>query len=192
LHRNKIGTFGRGNGITLEVKFRMIKISLIFGLILMFLAIPGAKATSYAGVWALDMQQSKNLPRYYENVKSHKLTITQDDKLLNVAVEISRGQTGSDNLTFVYNLDGSESRTETPIRTQDGMIKVPTTLKAVVLDDGKLEITITRDVPIQGQNFKGISIEDWALSANGKVLTIHRADDTPRGKMEADMLFVRN
>lgn len=161
-------------------------------LILVSLASPGTKATSYAGNWALDMQQSKNLPRYYENVKSHKLTITQDDKLLNVAVEISRGQAGPDKLTFVYHLDGSESRTETAIRTQDGMINVPTTLKAVVRDDGRLQITITREIPMQGQSFNGISIEDWALSPTGKLLTIHRADDTPRGKMEADMVFVRN
>jgi hypothetical protein len=33
-----------------------------------------------------------------------------------------------------------------------------------------------------------LHIEDWNLSADGKILTIHRADDTPRGKMEADMV----
>ncbi len=153
----------------------------------------GATApANYAGNWTLDKKQSKNLPGFYENVQSHKLSITQDEKHLNVAVEVNIGQKEPDKLNFVYNLDGSESKTETMIRTPDGLIHVPTTLKATVNADGRLQITITRTIKMRDQTFDAITVEDWVLSADGKTLSIHRTDDTPRGKMEADMVFVKS
>lgn len=150
------------------------------------------KPANYVGAWTLDMQQSKNLPKFYENVKSHKLFITQDEKHLIVVVEVSLGQGEPDKLNFNYNLDGSESKTETMIRTPNGMVSVPTTLKAVVAGDGKMQITIVREITMPDKTFKGVTVEDWSLSADGKTLTIHRADDTPRGKMQADMVFVKS
>lgn len=166
---------------------------LILAIILMAasFAFAANKPANYAGNWTLDFKQSKNLPKFYENVKSHKLFITQDEKLLNVAVEVNLGQETADKLGFVYNLDGTESKTEVKIRTQNGPLNVPATLKALVRDDGKLQITISREIPMGDMPFKGITVEDWQLSADGKTLTIHREDETPRGKMQADMVFVK-
>lgn len=147
---------------------------------------------NYGGAWSLDLKQSKNLPKFYENVKSHKIVITQDEKLLNVAVEIQLGQNEPDKLNFAYQLDGTETKTEAKIRTQNGPMTVPATLKAVVKDDGKLQITISREIPLGDTTFKGITVEDWQLSPDGKTLNIHREDDTPRGKMQADLVFVKD
>lgn len=166
----------------------------IFAIILLAASVAFAarvKPANYAGNWTLDKSQSKNLPRYYENIKSHKLAITQNEKLLNVDVEIKMGESDPGDFHLAYNLDGAESKTETPIRTPDGLINVPTTLKAVEIGDGKLRITISREINMNGSSFKGVTTEDWQLSADGKTLTIHKVDEMPRGKVESDMIFVK-
>ena len=151
-----------------------------------------AKPANYAGAWTLDIKQSKNLPPYYSHVESHKLSITQDDKQLRVAVEISDTERGPFKIDFVYSLDGAETKTETQMRTPAGMRSVPTTLKATASEDGTIHITITREMAApDGRALKAVTTEDWQLSPDAKTLTIHRADDTPRGKTESDMLFVK-
>jgi hypothetical protein len=34
-------------------------------------------------------------------------------------------------------------------------------------------------------------MEDWKLNAAGNILTIDRADETPRGKRQSEMVFVK-
>jgi hypothetical protein len=170
----------------------MKKLFLVIALIFACFTFAQAKPANYAGNWTLDTAKSKNLPKYYERIKSHKLSITQDEKQLKVAVTVDLGGSEPDKLSFVYNLDGSETKTQTQIRTQDGPMQVPTTLSAKVGADGKIHIIIAREIQLPDGPFKGTTIEDWELSADGKTLTIHRADDTPRGKTESDMIFVKN
>lgn len=151
-----------------------------------------AKPANYAGSWTLDKKQSKNLPPFYSNVESHKLTITQDDKHLRVAVEVSDTERKPFHVDFVYNLDGTETKTETQIRTPEGMRSVPTSLKASASEDGTLHITITREIDMpDGNAVKAVTTEDWQLNPDAKTLTIRRADDTPRGKVEFEMIFVK-
>ena len=151
-----------------------------------------AKPANYAGNWTLDIKQSKNLPPYYSHVESHKLAITQDDKQLRVAVEISDTEREPFRVDFIYNLDGTETKTETQMRTPAGMRSIPTTLKAIPAEDGTLHLTITREMQTpEGRAIKAVTTEDWQLSPDAKALTIHRNDDTPRGKTESDMIFVK-
>ncbi len=152
-----------------------------------------AKPADYTGAWTLDMKQSKNLPPFYQNVQSHKLNVTQDEKHLRVAVEIGDGGAEPFKANFDYNLDGTETKTETPMRTPNGTRAVPTTLKAEAVEGGGLHITITRERPTRdGGTVKLATTEDWKLSSDGKTLNIHRADETPRGeKMESDLVFVK-
>ena len=151
----------------------------------------GAKPADYSGAWTLDMKQSKNLPPFYANVKSHKLAIRQDWGHLSVAVEVNDGGAEPFKTSFDYSLDGTETKTETQMRTPSGMRAVPTSLKAEAAEDGGLHITITREMRMGESAFKGVTTEDWRLSADGKTLNIHRADDTPRGKFESEMVFVK-
>lgn len=152
-----------------------------------------AKPANYAGAWTLDVKQSRNLPPYYSHVQSHKLSIAQDDEQLRVAVEISDAGAEPFKIDFVYSLDGTETKTETQMRTPAGLRSVPATLKAVAAEDGTLRITITREINTpDGRALKAVTVEDWKLSPDAKTLTIHRADDTPRGKTESEMIFVKS
>ena len=169
----------------------MKKLFLMIILVVTSFAMAGTKAANYAGSWELDFKQSKNLPAFYENVKSHRLIITQDAKQLNVAVEIDLGQSEPDKMNFVYNLDGTETKTEAKIRTPNGPVIVPATLKAISAGGENLQITISREIPMGESTFKGVTTEEWKLNADGKILTIDRADETPRGKRQAEMVFVK-
>ncbi|HEX8189375.1 MAG TPA: hypothetical protein VF586_13550 [Pyrinomonadaceae bacterium] len=151
-----------------------------------------AKPADYSGAWSLDMKQSKNLPPFYANVQSHKLNITRDDRHLRVAVEIGDGGAEPFKAGFDYSLDGAETKTETQMRTPDGTRSIPTTLKAEVVEGGGLHITITRERPApDGGSMRLTTVEDWRLGADGKTLNIRRADETPRGKTESDLVFVK-
>jgi|GEM_PF-3473923 len=145
----------------------------------------------YAGKWTLDRAQSRNLPKYYEHVVSHTLDVTQSETALDVAVVVTTADHEPDHFDFRYNLDGTETATKTKIRTPAGPTEVPTTLKASLTAQGALSITIARQFEMNGEQIKAVTQETWELSADGKTLTVHRADNTPRGKMECDMVFVR-
>jgi hypothetical protein len=157
-----------------------------------FVNVLALKPADYAGAWTLDMKQSKNLPPYYSHIQGHKLSVTHDDKHLRVAVEIDDTQAAEPfRMNFAYTLDGTDTKTETQIRTPAGARSVPTTLKAVAAEDGTLRVTITRDIDMpDGAAVKAVTVEDWKLSADAKTLTIHRNDDGPRGKTEY-MIFVK-
>ena len=173
----------------------MLKNALFGAALLAASLAPGAaaKPADYSGAWTLDMKQSKNLPPFYANVRSHKLDIKQDEKHLRVAVEIGDGGAEPFKAGFDYNLDGTETKAETQMRTPAGTRNVPTTLKAEPVEGGGLHITITRERPGRdGGTMRLTTVEDWRLGAGGKTLDIHRSDETPRGeKFESDMVFVK-
>lgn len=170
----------------------MKKLILIAVVIFSALTFTFAKPTDFSGNWTLDKAKSKDLPFFYDNVQSHKLAITQSEKTLQVAVEIKDGQPELVKMEFAYNLDGTESKTESKVRTPDGLISVPATLKAESSENGELKITISREIPMPNGTFKSVTIENWKLSADGKTLTIHRADENPGGKLDFEMVFIKS
>jgi hypothetical protein len=167
--------------------------NVLLGVALLAASLAGgaAKPADYSGAWTLDMKQSRNLPPFYDNVRSHKLLVRQDWGHLNVAVEVDDGGAEPFKTSFDYSLDGTEMKTDTQMRTPSGTRAVPTTLKAVAAEDGGLRITITREAVRRDQPFRMVTTEDWRLSPDGKTLDIRRADDTPRGKTESEMVFVK-
>lgn len=149
-------------------------------------------AVSYAGTWTLDPAQSRNLPPHYQRVSAHVLRITQDDAKLTVSVTIESADRPAEQFDFQYRLDGEPTRTETMIRTPAGLTPVPTTLRAEPQENGGMRITVDREIKMpNGETRNGASLEQWRLDASGNVLTIDRVDDTPRGRMESTMVFVR-
>lgn len=169
----------------------MKKLITVIILLTVSVAIAAVKPSNYAGNWTLDKSQSKNLPKYYDNISSHKLAITQDEKLLEVAVAITLGENAPDKFDFNYNLDGTETKTQAQIRTPNGLVNVPATLKVIETGNGKLQITIARELNMNGNTLKGVTVENWQLSDDGKTLSIHKIDEMPQGKIESDMIFVR-
>lgn len=151
-----------------------------------------AGAANFAGRWSLDKAQSKDLPPFYEQVKSHSLDITQEGSKLVVGVEITSDAHDPLRSRYDYTLDGVSSKTETQIRTQDGPKSVPTVLTANPAANGDLAITIERELPMpDGNTMKGKTNETWHLSEDGKTLTIARVDENRRGVMNSTLVFVR-
>ena len=147
---------------------------------------------SYGGNWTLDVAQSRDLPPFYVNVKSHRLTITQDAAHLNVGVDIDAGQPQPMHTDFPYPLDGSEAHVQTTLRMPGGPVRIPTTLRAEMHGDGSVHVTIVRQLPMPDGPVEARMTEDWKLRPDGRTLDIHMVDDSPRGHHESDYVFVRS
>lgn len=167
----------------------MRKLALTFALTILAVS---ASAADYKGKWTLDKARSTNLPPYYEQITGHDLDVTENDKELVVAVKITSEQYGADDMEFRYRLDGTAVNTEAMVRTPSGPKNIPAVLQLKRADNGQLAVTIERELPMRGGgSVKGTTNETWSLDAEGKVLTIDRVDDSPRGKSETKMVFVR-
>jgi hypothetical protein len=154
-------------------------------------AVPAAHP-DYSGAWTLDKARSTGLPPFYDQVRSHRLAVAQSDAQLTVDVEIDEGGAQPERFNFTYSLTGAETATTTKVRTPDGMLDVPTRLRAAHGEDGRLHITITRELPLRGQTVTATGTEEWELSADGRTLTVHRVEQMRQGReMRFDMVFVR-
>lgn len=155
------------------------------------LSIHAAGPANYAGNWTLDKAQSKDLPPYYENITTHALKITQTDQELVVGVDIASDT--NDHFDYTYKLDGSTVQSQTKVRTPGGPMEVPTTLKATPAENGDLVIVIERELPSRdGTPFKGTTTETWRLGADGKTLTIERADQMRSRSSNSTLVFTRS
>jgi hypothetical protein len=147
---------------------------------------------NYAGTWTLDTKQRKDLPKHLQNVDFMKLHITQDKKVLKVVDEAKFNGQEAFQQTDVYNLDGTESKKPTEIRKGGGTLKIPTTRKVVVADDGKLKLIKARGFQTPNGSFVVAQIEDWTLSADGKTLTVRHVNQTDNiTKEEYELVFVK-
>ena len=151
-----------------------------------------AGPADFSGQWSLDRSQSKDLPPFYEEVKSHSLKITQNEKELVVGVDIASDAHGPLHNDFTYSLDGQPTKTESQVRTPDGPLSVPTVLTAKPADDGKIGITIQRELPSRdGETMKGKTVESWRLQ-DAKTLVIDRVDETRGGTRTSTLVFTRS
>lgn len=150
-----------------------------------------AQSANFSGTWLLDAKQ-KGLPPHYKSVESHRLDIKHSNDALTVDIEIkSAGETEPFRVTAPYRLDGSETKMDMPIRTPKGRQMVPTTLTASQSTDGKMTVTVVHEIVMGEKTIKGGMLEEWQLSKDGKSILIHLIRDTPQGKIEYDMVFVR-
>jgi hypothetical protein len=147
---------------------------------------------NYAGTWTLDTKQRKDLPKHLQNVDFMKLHITQDKKVLKVVDEAKFNGQEAFQQTDVYNLDGTGSKKPTEIRKGGGTLKIPTTRKVVVADDGKLKLIKARGFLTPNGGFTITQVEDWTLSADGKTLTVHHTNQMDGKKDEEyELVFVK-
>ena len=149
-----------------------------------------AAGPNFSGTWVLDKTKSEGLsgPRG-GGIESMTLTVTQDANKLTVASKETRegcggrGGMGGGDQTFTYNLDGSETKADV-----GGRMAMKATLKAKVTDSGA-ELDQERTGDFNGNQFTMTQKEHWVLSEGGKVLTIHRTTDSPRGTRESTFVF---
>jgi hypothetical protein len=181
----------------------MRRLFLIAGLMTAFgLAVLAASAASanFAGTWNLDKAKSQGLDQRMQNAESVTWTITQDDKQISIDSKVVAGQPaagatptpagpgggggrgGAPMGPRAFNLDGKEATAE----VQGGT----STTKAAWASDAKtLELSSVRTGSRDGTEFKFTTTEKLSLSADGKVLTVNRHSESPRGPQDSTMVF---
>jgi|SRR6185369_11682455 hypothetical protein len=195
----------------------MRKLIYAFGLTsaLVFALAAHAAAPNFAGTWTLDKSKSQGLNPRWENAESVKLTITQDDKQITTEEKVTGGGMGPGGPggpppsgapaggapqgggpgggmgrgmgmggPRTYNLDGSETSGE--------MGPAKFVRKAALSSDGKtLELTSKTTFTRDGQETTLNSSDKLTLSADGKMLTIVRHAETPRGVQDSTLVFTK-
>jgi hypothetical protein len=183
----------------------MRRLFLIAGLMTALgLAVVAASAfapANFAGAWSLDKAKSQGLSQGMMNAESVTWTITQDDKQISIDSKVVAGQPaagatpgpggpgggggrggGGPMGPRTFSLDGKEATAE----MQGGT----STTKATWSGDGKtLELSSVRAGSRDGQDFKFTTVEKLSLSGDGKVLTVVRHSESPRGPQDSTMVF---
>lgn len=188
----------------------MRKLFLIAGLMTALgLAVVAASAfapANFAGAWSLDKAKSQGLSQGMMNAESVTWTITQDDKQISIDSKVVAGQPaagaspapapapgsgggggggrggGPPMGPRTFTLDGKEATAEVPGGSN--------TTKATWSTDGKtLELSSVRTGSRDGQEFKFTTSEKLSLSGDGKVLTVARHSESPRGPQDSTMVF---
>jgi hypothetical protein len=177
------------------MKKLIIAAGLITALALAAFGTTGGLPVSFAGTWTLDKAKSQGLDQRMQNAESVTCVMTQDDNTISVEWKIAGGQPqgGGGGMgggrgpagPRVYNLDGKEATTEA-----GGQMGGTNTLKATWSDATKtLELMFVRAGNFNGNDFKATTTDKMSLSADGKVLTINRHSESPRGAQDSTLVF---
>jgi hypothetical protein len=190
----------------------MRKLLFAFGLTsaLVFALAAHAAAPNFAGTWTLDKSKSQGLSPRIQNAESVSWVITQTDKEITVEEKIQggggpggpggppaggapagggpgggqgRGMGGGMMGPRSYNLDGTETTGET------GRGKFAR--KATLSSDGKTLELVSKTM-FTGQDGNEITVtntDKLSLSADGKVLTVVRHAESPRGPQDSTLVF---
>jgi hypothetical protein len=189
----------------------MKRLFLIAGLmtafVLALVAVSASGGVNFGGTWALDKAKSQGLSQRMQNAESVTCIIIQDDKTISMEWKITGGQPPAGappaggppaggapsgggggagrgpSGPQVYNLDGKEV-------TSEGQMGGTNTMKATWSTDAKtLELTTVRAGNRDGQEFKFTTTDKLSLSEDGKVLTVNRHSESPRGPQDSTFVF---
>ena len=189
----------------------MRKLLYAFGLTsaLVFALAAHAAAPNFAGTWTLDKSKSQGLNPRLQNAESVSLVITQTEKEITLDEKItggggqggpggppggapgaSGGQGGGGGGRMMgpqgprtFNLDGSETTGDT------GRGKYAR--KATLSSDGKTLELVSKSTfqTMDGNEVTTTSSDKLTLSADGKVLTVVRHVESPRGAQDSTLVF---
>ncbi|HEX7333528.1 MAG TPA: hypothetical protein VF290_18635 [Pyrinomonadaceae bacterium] len=188
----------------------MRKLLYAFGLTsaLVFALAAHAAAPNFAGTWTLDKSKSQGLNPRLQNAESVSWVVTQTEKEITLDEKITggggqggpggppggapgagggqggggRGMMGPQG-PRTFNLDGSETTGDT------GRGKF--VRKATLSSDGKTLELVTKatfQTP-DGNEITTTSSDKLSLSADGKVLTVVRHSESPRGAQDSTLVF---
>lgn len=179
------------------MKKLIIAAGLITALALAAFGTTGGLPVSFAGTWTLDKAKSQGLDQRMQNAESVTCVITQDDNTVSVEWKIAGGQPpagaapggGGGGMgrgpsgPRVFNLDGKEVVSEGPMSSTNAV-------KAIWSDATKtLELSTVSTGNRDGQEIKVTRVDKLSLSADGKVLTINRHSESPRGAQDSTLVF---
>jgi hypothetical protein len=182
----------------------MKRVFLIGGLIaalgVAVLATSAAAPANFAGTWTLDKAKSTGLSPRLQAADSVQWVITQDDKQISIESKVSGGQPpagaggpgGGGGMgrgmggPQAYNLDGSETTAD----IAGGQMTGKTTSRATWPNDGKiLELSRKSTFNTPNGDVTSSSAQKLELSGEGKVLTVTRHDEGPRGTTDSTLVF---
>jgi hypothetical protein len=194
----------------------MRKLIYAFGLTsaLVFALAAQAAAPNFAGTWTLDKSKSQGLSQRVQNAESVSWVITQTEKEITIEEKVAGGggpgggppsgappaggpppegrgtgggQGGGRGMGMggprTFNLDGTETTGDT------GRGKFAR--KATLSSDGKT-LELVSKVTGQGPDGNEVSFtttDKLTLSADGKVLTVVRHSESPRGPQDSTWVF---
>ncbi|HET9710792.1 MAG TPA: hypothetical protein VFP64_02885 [Pyrinomonadaceae bacterium] len=194
----------------------MRKLLYAFGLTsaLVFALAAQAAAPNFAGTWTLDKSKSQGLSQRVQNAESVSWVVTQTEKEITIEEKIAGGggpgggppsgappaggpppegrgtgggQGGGRGMGMggprTFNLDGTETTGDT------GRGKFAR--KATLSSDGKT-LELVSKVTGQGPDGNEVSFtttDKLTLSADGKVLTVVRHSESPRGPQDSTWVF---
>jgi hypothetical protein len=190
----------------------MRKLIYAFGLTsaLLFALAAQAAAPNFAGTWTLDKGKSQGLSQRVQNAESVSWVITQTEKEITIEEKVAGGggpgggppsgapaaggppaggggQGGGRGMGMggprTFNLDGTETTGDT------GRGKFAR--KATLSSDGKT-LELVSKVTGQGPDGNEVSFtttDKLTLSADGKVLTVVRHSESPRGPQDSTWVF---
>src|SRR5262245_21952403 len=185
----------------------MRKLFLIAGLMTAFLLIVLAASAqnkpNFAGTWTLDKSTSQGLSQGMQNAESVTWTITQDDKQISIDSKVVAGQSSSAAAgggggsgggggrgagagmggPRTYTIDGKEVSTDA-----GGQMGGKNTTKTTWSGDS-LELSSVRTGNFNGNEFKATTTEKLSLSGDGKILTVVRHSESPRGAQDSTLVF---
>src|SRR5882762_6238419 len=161
------------------------------GAMIFAIAVSAAAPANFSGTWTLDKSKSQGLDQRMQNAESIQWVITQNDKQISIESKVTGGQNagggggmrgGGMGGPRSYNLDGKEITTEANGGTS--------TTKAAWSSDGQtLELSSIRAGSFNGNEFKATTNDKLQLSGDGKVLTVKRTGESPRGPVDATLVF---
>lgn len=157
-----------------------------------------APPPNFAGTWTLDKSKSQGLSPRMQNAESASWVITQTEKEISIEEKVTggappagapggggpggggpgRGMMGPRTFT----LDGSETTGE--------MGRGKFARKATLSSDGKT-LELVSKITFQGQDGEIVttSSEKLTLSDDGKMLTVVRHSESPRGAQDSTLVF---
>ncbi len=162
------------------------------------------KKADYSGTWTLDVAKSTLGER--ARIEAMTMTVAQTAADITVTTEtkrpappadaprrgggmgsgMGRGGFGGGDGKTVYSLGGKETKVE--IDGPNG--KMPQTLKATS-DAGKLLLSKSTTFSAPTGDINITAKETWALSPDGKTLTVNREQSTPRGTNSTTLVFIK-
>jgi len=175
------------------MKKLIIAAGLMTALALAAFATTGGLPVSFAGSWTLDKEKSQGLSQRMQNAEKVTCVIAQDDKTISVEWKVEGGQPPAGGGgggrgpagPQTYNLDGKEVTSDA-----GGQMGGTNTMKATWSEASKtLELMSVRAGSFNGQDFKATTTDKMSLSADGKVLTIVRHSESPRGAQDSTLVL---
>ncbi len=160
-------------------------------------AVHAAAPANFAGTWTLDKSKSQGLYTRMQNAESVSWVITQTEKEITIEEKVTggnppagggggqgRGMGGGFGGPRTFALDGSETSGEMGGRGAKFVRKL------TVSADGKT-LDMSSKVTFQGPDGEVVSTttEKVVMSADGKMLTVTRHSESPRGTQDSTLVF---